>query len=427
VDTSDFHALLVARLGIDAAIVGPSFLPAVVRRCMHDAGTQDVRAYAAAVAAGGDAWEALVEAVVVQETWFFRDPASFDELVGEVRARWQGPGAPPVRILSCPCSTGEEPYSAAIALLDAGLPPEAFEMHAVDVSRRAIAAAARGEYRARAFRDGSLLDRTVHLAQDAGTATWRVSAQVRGRVSLGVGNLVTGDGLDALPCCDVVLCRNLLIYLHEDGRARAVATLKRLLAPGGLLIVGHADPAIVRAHGFRGTGAAAAFAFRAGSDVRVMRTGSGPAVRAAGGGPAPRRVLPRARAACVTTSPVAETADAAASCGGPPARTTALAHVRQLADQGRIEDALRLCVEYVDRVRDSADGHFLLGVLHDAAGHHPLAVEAFRRALYVDPRHEDALRHLALKLEARGDGDGAARLRARADRAAHAHAPGASR
>ncbi len=66
---------------------------------------------------------------------------------------------------------------------------------------------------------------------------------------------------------------------------------------------------------------------------------------------------------------------------------------------------------------DSAEGHFLLGVLHDALGHHDLAVGSFRKVLYLDPAHRDALLHLALKQEARGDGSGAALLRARARRA----------
>jgi chemotaxis protein methyltransferase WspC len=89
---------------------------------------------------------------------------------------------------------------------------------------------------------------------------------------------------------------------------------------------------------------------------------------------------------------------------------------RQLGDAGQLHDALRLCREHLQRVPDSAEGHFLLGVLHDALGHHDLAVVSFRKVLYLNPAHRDALLHLALKHEARGDGPGAALLRARARR-----------
>jgi chemotaxis protein methyltransferase WspC len=71
----------------------------------------------------------------------------------------------------------------------------------------------------------------------------------------------------------------------------------------------------------------------------------------------------------------------------------------------------------LQRVPDSAEGYFLLGVLHDALGHVDLAVRSFRKVLYLDPTHREALLHLALKQEARGDGPGAALLRARARRA----------
>src|SRR4051812_5281092 len=112
VDTAEVHALLVARLGYDAGLVGPSFLPSAVRQCMDDADCASLAEYVHAVTVGGAAWDALVERVVVPETWFFRDRVPFDLVVDVVRARWRGLGDRPVRILSCPCSTGEEPYSA---------------------------------------------------------------------------------------------------------------------------------------------------------------------------------------------------------------------------------------------------------------------------------------------------------------------------
>jgi chemotaxis protein methyltransferase WspC len=401
VDMTPVHDMLVARLGLDTGVIGPAFLPSVVHRCMHAAGVHDLQAYVATLSTGSAAWEALVEAVVVQETWFFRDPASFDAIVADVRARRTGPGAPPVRILSCPCSTGEEPYSVAMALLDAGVPEEGFAIHAVDVSTAAIAAATRGVFRARSFRDATRQDRAHHLQADADASAWRISDRIRALVSFGVGNLVTGEGLpDAAPF-DIVLCRNLLIYLDEGGRTRALRMLARLLAPDGLLIVGHADPAIVRARGFGGTGAAAAFAFRAGA-ATTPRARTPRAVRTPAPAGTPR--VPT-RGPCVSVPPEATQVSVIAP----------LARVRELGDLGRIDEALRLCLEHVGQQRDSVEGHFLLGVLQEAAGRHDLAVQAFRRVLYLDPTHGDARTHLALELDAGGESGAAARLRARGD------------
>src|SRR5262249_6016410 len=90
---------------------------------------------------------------------------------------------------------------------------------------------------------------------------------------------------------------------------------------------------------------------------------------------------------------------------------------KQLADAGQLHSALPLCAEYLQQSPDSAAGYFLLGVLHDALGHSDLALSSFRKTLYLDPNHQEALVWLALKQEARGDHEGAALLRERARRA----------
>jgi chemotaxis protein methyltransferase WspC len=85
-----------------------------------------------------------------------------------------------------------------------------------------------------------------------------------------------------------------------------------------------------------------------------------------------------------------------------------------LGDAGQLHEALRECKQYLQQVPDSSEGHFLLGVLYDALGQADLAMSSFRKVLYLDPTHREALLHLALKQEALGDGSGAALLRARA-------------
>ena len=103
-------------------------------------------------------WNELVESVVVTETWFFRDP--------EIYRRFRSPGASrngcppiqplPLRLLSIPCASGEEPYSLVMALLDAGVAPDRFQIDAVDISARALARAERGVYGRNSFRGKDL-------------------------------------------------------------------------------------------------------------------------------------------------------------------------------------------------------------------------------------------------------------------------------
>ena len=145
-NTHALRDLLTTKLGIDPDTVGPSFLSMVARRSMARSGHASLDTFVDAARHGGDAWETLLEQVLVLETWFFRDRATFDTLPSLVRDRWRGPGSAPVRVLSWPCSTGEEPYSVAIALSETGLPREAFTIDAADVSPHAIAVARAGIY-----------------------------------------------------------------------------------------------------------------------------------------------------------------------------------------------------------------------------------------------------------------------------------------
>jgi chemotaxis protein methyltransferase WspC len=96
----------------------------------------------------------------------------------------------------------------------------------------------------------------------------------------------------------------------------------------------------------------------------------------------------------------------------------ALAESTRLANLGRLEEAERLCRESVERHGPSADAFYLLALIRDAAGDPLEAMGRYRKALYLDPHHENALAQLSLLLEALGRGDEARRLRDRARRAA---------
>src|SRR5688572_30140149 len=108
---------------------------------MDAAGHSDPEVYLDWVARDAEAWDALVDRVVVLETWFFRDGAPFALAAERALAHFRRPSQRAFRVLSCPCSTGEEPYSLAMAFLEAGLPPGAFIIDALDVSPAAVAAA----------------------------------------------------------------------------------------------------------------------------------------------------------------------------------------------------------------------------------------------------------------------------------------------
>lgn len=186
----------------------------------------DRAAWARATERGGEALEALL----THETWFFRDDACFAALTGALAGR----GA--VRVLSAGCSTGEEAWSIAIALEEAGV---VGAVRGVDVSPLAIERARSGRYGAASFRAEARDPRGRWLAPDGDA--WVVDEALRARVAFGVANLVARDGAGIDGPYDAILCRNVWIYLTDEARETLAARLARALAPGGVLFVGPAE------------------------------------------------------------------------------------------------------------------------------------------------------------------------------------------
>lgn len=181
------------------------------------------------VAREPDAVDVLVDHAVVCETMFWRHPEQL-AAVGRLAARAPGP----ISIWCAGCATGEEPYSVAMTLLEAGRAGRGDRIVATDISERALAAARRGVYGQRAVR---------HLPADV-AGRWmegrgedlRVGPAARALVTFARQNL-TADPVPKGPF-DVVLCRNVLIYFHPATAAATIYTLAGALRPGGALVLG---------------------------------------------------------------------------------------------------------------------------------------------------------------------------------------------
>jgi chemotaxis methyl-accepting protein methylase len=180
--------------------------------------------------------EALLAAVLVGETFFFREPEHF-RLVGEVlAARPAGPRLG-LSAWSAGCSSGEEAYSLAATLLAAagGRPVEVL---GTDLSSRALARACAGTYGRWSRRDAGPM---LHPLGDVDGDVLSVRDELRAAVRYARHNLLDppprpGGGPDA--GFDVVMCRNVLVYLRPDAVCQVARHLRDALAPGGLLILG---------------------------------------------------------------------------------------------------------------------------------------------------------------------------------------------
>jgi chemotaxis protein methyltransferase WspC len=407
----DFSGLLKTTIGLDAASIGASCIERAIQERLVACGLDDRHAYWDHVSTRDGELQAFIEAVVVPETWFFRDPEAFAALARIAREESLRLPSPRVlRLLSLPSSTGEEPYAMAMALLDAGVPADRFRIDAADISGRSLARARRAVYGRNSFRGRDLSFRDRHFAATPGG--YQLDDAVRRQVDFHQANLFDSR-LTQWDAYDLVFCRNLLIYFDRPTQDRAIGVLARLLASNGTLFVAASETGLLLNHNFVSARLPLAFAFRP-SGARPVTPTPTPAPL---GRPAHRRRTP-ARSTTLLPPPLpvrsAAVADAAPipSSGPPPS----LEPAKRLADEGHFAEAASYCEEHLRRHGPSAEAFHLMGLVRDACGNHAEASEYYRKALYLDPDHHDALVHFALLVERTGNASRAEALRNRARR-----------
>ena len=195
------------------------------------------------------------------ETWFFRDRVAVDFLVTHIRAQESLGRIAPWRILSLGCATGEEAYSVAMALLDAGLAPFRFSVEGIDLSNRAIQKAQLGVYGNNSFRTQTTLLHERHFHQ-LGNDRFSVDYNVRSRVVFSTGKCFGTRFYRARPKYDVIFCRNMLIYFRPAMQNAVLHICRDPLGMEGIFIVGPTETEMARQVGFEPMGFRMSCAFR---------------------------------------------------------------------------------------------------------------------------------------------------------------------
>jgi len=186
----------------------------------------------------GAEWQEFVNALTTNLTAFFREQHHFEVLAALLRKRAQGPWS----VWCSAASTGEEPYSIAMTALEtlgAGAP---FQLVASDIDSRVLATAASGTYRVDNLKGLSheRLQRFFLRGKGANAGLARVRPELRRCIDFTSVNLVRDDWPFREPF-DVVFCRNVMIYFDAPTQRRVLERIHRVLKPGGMLFVGHAE------------------------------------------------------------------------------------------------------------------------------------------------------------------------------------------
>jgi chemotaxis methyl-accepting protein methylase len=311
----------------------------------------------------------LLNRVTVQETSFFRDPAQFVALATHVLPPLRDTGER-VRIWSAGCANGQEPYSLAMVLAESGIAD--WQVIASDLSTDALARTGAARYRERELRGLSAERRSRHLVR-AGD-DWEIAPDLRARVTIVRHNLAADPPPFAPGECQIVFCRNVLIYFGHDDVVAFLERLVKQLSPSAHLFLGYSESLWQVTDRFVLVRLGDAFAYR----PAVPGMTSPPARPTPPDAPAPTR---RPRPARIDPAEAPR-----------PKRTPA-------ADRETQPSALELM----------AEGEAALD-----RGDHTGAVTAFRKAVYLDPDHPMAHLNLGLALEVIGDDQAARRAYAAA-------------
>jgi chemotaxis protein methyltransferase WspC len=416
---SGIEGLLADKIGLDPTSVGSRLISRAVQRRMNEQHVNDAGAYERLARQSEQELQALIDQIVVSESWFFRDVQPFQWLHEQVQSRWLVDLAlAPVRALSLGCATGEEPYSLAMTFLDLGLPARRFQIDAIDISARRLAAARAGVYTANSFRGTDLGYRKRYFRECH--QGYELDAKVRSTVTFHHANVLSADFLSGSAGYDVVFCRNLLIYLDTRARVSVFSAIDRLLAADGFLFIGHADRLESQdtEPRFKAVGAAGLFAYQRSGAARAsqaqLQLARPPVMPAL---PAPRTIAGSKVSNPPSSPPGASPPALVAAPTSTETSSPLLDQAAELANHEQFDQALAACEQHLRQKGLAAPTYFLMGMICQAAGKGSRAEGYLHKAVYLDPRHDEALLALALLAERRGDHNAAASFRRRAERA----------
>jgi len=414
----DIEQLLKERMGLHSSTVGSGTILHAVEQRMRDCGITAINDYRQILLHSDTELDALIDTVIIPETWFFRDINPFNMLTEWLRNDWLPQhSARTLRILSVPCSSGEEAYTIAMCLADAGISPRNAHIDAIDISYTNIEKAHKGEYGRNSFRGNRLGYRDRHF-QRCG-ARYRINDNIREYVDFQKANLLDNRfGLDREPY-HVIFCRNLLIYFDRATQDSAIDRLQGLLASDGLLFLGHSETGLLLGRNFTALPGQRCFGFRSGKPPANVSTTDGPPV-----GDTPKRRHNRRRSTQSTDQPallpfssVVEATGEVPAGEGSDRHDERLKQAFRLADEGHLGEAAEQCEKLLEEQTGQAGAYFLLGLIRESAGNLHEAEQLLRKAVYLDPVHHEALIHLGMVCEQRGDPANANRFRERAARA----------
>ncbi|MBI5665844.1 MAG: protein-glutamate O-methyltransferase CheR [Nitrospirae bacterium] len=183
----------------------------------------------------------LFDAVTTNETYFFREPQQLtvfaEEILSKLLEKKKGPNK--LKIWSAACSSGEEPYTLSMILMEKRLSSDKFEIHASDLSEGVLSSAKRGVYNSYSVRNIPEAYMKNYFATSG--QSYNLSDSVKKTVKFMKVNLIDNKCMSSLRGMDIIFCRNVLIYFDVKAKQKVVSNLYDSLNPGGYLFIGQSE------------------------------------------------------------------------------------------------------------------------------------------------------------------------------------------
>ena len=392
-------------------ITGISFPPnrrasaeTVMRKVMSKLGMTNPVSLEIGVSRRGQVLEALLDDLTIGESYFFREPAQFRFLAEELLPKWstEWQTGRKLKVWSAGCAAGQEPYSIAIMLRDAGWRHQCTIL-GTDISEARIEVARKASFSKWSLR--TLPPETTDRWFDRRGGVFQLLPDIRAEVDFSTLNLLDTAPRPEIQNQDVIFCRNVLIYFELPAIITIAERLLQSLAPDGWLFLGASDPHLAEltacevvvlpgCTGYRRTSATqSTYALRNAPLTLIIPDESLERPAELDDLPdAPPEMLPQQ--ATEHFAPTAPQQPMPRETVETDAPAQAIAQARALANEGRLKEAGEICGAALDKFPGQPQLHLIAAVLHGEAGRWSESERAAKRALYLD--RSLVLAHVAL-------------------------------
>lgn len=419
--------LLFKTIGLHAEAVGESSIDRAINHRMQAKGCTTAKKYYQMIKAENEELEELIEEVVVPETWFFRNVVPFEVLRDNAIKIHKGAqkkrnnrttedSTNPLKVLSIPCSSGEEPYSISMALSESGLRSEDFQIDAVDISKKALKISRRAIYGKHSFREQGISLQEKYFEKIK--TGFRLLPSIRKRVTFRQANILTDQISPSARYYDVIFCRNLLIYFDRKTQRLMLDKLSAMLRYGGLLFVGHAEAGLVDKSSFTKINIDKAFSFRkirSNKQTEASYSGASQSVNKLKD--IYDQLVEVTKKDLALSKKINSPKHSSLLKNKKKYHKDGLSKVPDLINSGHFSDASVLCEETLKEQPENPDAYYYLGLISNLQGSRGGAESFLRKAIYLSPGHHKALALSAVLAEERGDNDNAKSLRRREKKA----------